>query len=79
MIALWIFFWWLLGLLILGAATWRDWRVKDFRRVEVGDVIGLVFFPLIWPVVIAFIAIEDNWLDLPVFDLNWFRREKDDE
>lgn len=76
---MWIFFWWLLGVLILGAVTWREWRAEDWGCVTVGDVIRLIVSPLIWPVPIVIIADERDWLDLPIFDLDWFRKEKNDD
>lgn len=76
---MWIFFWWLLGAVILAVVAWHDLSLHDWTRVTLGALIGIFIAPLIWPVLISGIAWKDDWLDAPVFDIDWFRKEKNDD
>ncbi len=75
---IWIALWWLVGLVIICAALWRGIDIRDFDRITLGDLIAVVVAPLVWPVIVISIAIENNWLDAPVFDTDWFRKKKDE-
>jgi len=76
MIALWISLWWLLGAAVLGVALRRD---LNFDRVTVGGLIAFIFAPFIWPFILLNVAIDNDWLDAPVFDRDWFRKDEDEE
>lgn len=75
---IWIFFWWLLGVIVLCTAFWHEGSLIDLRRIELGDALAVLLGALVWPIVALLIAIDNDWLDVPVFDLNWFRRNRDE-
>lgn len=76
---MWIFFWWLLGVLVMAAVNWRNLSVESFQYIELGDALGVLLGGFAWPLFVVVQAIEYDWLDMPIFDLDWFRREEDDE
>ncbi len=75
---MWIFFWWLLGAIVLGYLVAFDRGHIVPEQITVGDVLGSIAFPLIWPAVALLFVCEDL-MSLPVFDLDWFRKGKRDE
>lgn len=73
---IWIFFWWLLGVIVLGYLMYLDRGYVISRRVDVGHILATIALPLIWPVIAVMMTCEDL-VNLPVFDLDWFRRNHD--
>jgi hypothetical protein len=74
---MWIFFWWLLGVLILFAATVIEGAHSGDTKITLSDALGIVVSAPFWPV--AFIVwASEGLLDVPVFDLEWFRRDRDE-